>query len=112
MRISVVSTIAAVIVLLMTGTADAKRPALSQKEADNAAQISVEFQTAFYDGEATYEIDPCEDVGRSKAECDYTVYFDDGDVCDDTVTVWKTRRGTILTETEEEMTCDSDESGV
>jgi hypothetical protein len=55
----------------------------------------------------SYELDPCDMAGRTRAYCAFSLTFTDGDVCDGEVTVRLARRGRIATLTEM-LVCDSD----
>lgn len=101
--------------LAVPATAAAARPPVSQHAADVEANDTLQSQLGVDDwgvyAGATmtgFELDPCE-VERRSAACDFTATFDDGDVCDGTVTVYRSRRGRILSDWTLDY-CDSDDA--
>lgn len=91
------------------------RPVLTQRAADAEAVDTLDLQVglddySLYAGAVAtgYELDAC-DVDRRGAECDFTLMYEGGDVCDGTVTVKLTRRGKVVSGLELDY-CDSDDA--
>lgn len=105
--------ITGLVLAALPSTASAARPVLTQHEADREAQSYIDTMLS---GIATdddsvdpvsADLDSCELLIRSKAECDFTAVFEDGDSCDGLITVQKTRRGRIVSDIEL-VECDSE----
>jgi hypothetical protein len=108
---------------MLATPAVAARPPLDPARADKAATrwadetvtVNVDSETYGPDGEVLdatvsirrYDLDPCELDSRSRASCDVTYIWTDGDECDATIIIETTRRGRLRTR-ETDWTCDSD----
>lgn len=103
--------------------AQAHTPALDLARANHAAAMwaddtvadNADSETYSDDGEtvlgtvsiARYDLASCDQDGSTRATCDITYVWTDGDQCDATIIVQTTRRNRLHTR-ESEWTCDSD----
>lgn len=121
-RIIYAVVLAAAALACFGATAEAKRPALTLERADRVAALEArETMLWTHPGDeecwpedepceplpiiVRYELDPCDRVSASRAECDLTYIWSDGEECDDILTITTSRRNRLLIRSEGDGYC-------